>query len=140
MAGAKAEVIATAWTFAARFAALRSRKRSMFVWVRLKACASRTPVISSCKPAVTSPTVSRVVLNALLARRAKKTLVSNMIGMIAKHTSASLQSRTSIAITIPMRLKSDPSSWVRPCERSWFSVSTSFVTRLMRSPTGRRSK
>src|ERR671912_225836 len=52
MAGAKAEVIATAWMFAARLAALRSRKRSILASVRLKACASRTPIISSCKPAV----------------------------------------------------------------------------------------
>ncbi len=51
--GEKAEVMPTAVMFASRFAALRWRKRAMFAAVRLKACASRTPVISSCNSAVT---------------------------------------------------------------------------------------
>ena len=42
-------------------AALRARKRLMFWSVRLNACASRTPAISSCRPAVTSPVVSRAL-------------------------------------------------------------------------------
>ena len=63
-----------------------------------------------------------------------------MIGMIVKHASARFQFRKSIATTMPMRLKREPSSCVRPWEKSWLRVSTSLVTRLIRSPTGRRSK
>jgi hypothetical protein len=47
MVGAKAEVIATACTLASRLAALRRLKRAMFSSVLLKACASRTPTMSS---------------------------------------------------------------------------------------------
>ena len=57
MAGEKAEVIPTAETLASRLAALRPRKRSMLRSVRLKAWASRMPPISSCRSALTSPTV-----------------------------------------------------------------------------------
>ena len=60
--------------------------------------------------------------------------------MMVKHTRARRQSRMSIATIIPIRLKNEPKSCVIPCESSWFRVSTSFVTRLIRSPTGRLSK
>ncbi len=63
-----------------------------------------------------------------------------MMGMIVKQARARFQSRKSIATTIPMRLNRDPSSWVSPCEKSWLRVSTSLVTRLIRSPTGLLSK
>jgi hypothetical protein len=63
-----------------------------------------------------------------------------MIGMIVKHARARFQSRKSIATTIPMRLNREPRSWIRPCEKSWLRVSTSLVTRLIRSPTGLLSK
>src|SRR5437763_407372 len=68
--GAKADVMPTAWTLASRLAALRVRKRAMLAAVRLKACASRTPTISSWMSAVTSPTVSRVARKARRARLA----------------------------------------------------------------------
>jgi hypothetical protein len=67
-------------------------------------------------------------------------LVRSITGMMVKHTRARRQSRMSIATTIPIRLKNEPSSCVRPCENNWFKVSTSLVTRLIRSPTERLSK
>jgi len=60
--------------------------------------------------------------------------------MIVKHANARFQFRKSMATTMPMRLKRDPNSCVRPWEKSWLRVSTSFVTRLIRSPTGLLSK
>ena len=66
--GANADVMPTAWTLASRLARLRARKRAMLAAVRLKACASRTPTISSWMSAVTSPTVSRVARKARRAR------------------------------------------------------------------------
>jgi hypothetical protein len=96
--------------------------------------------MSSWTPAVTSPTVSRVRRKARLARRAKNEVKRSITGIIVKQARARFQSRKSIATTIPMRLNRDPRSWVSPCEKSWLRVSTSFVTRLIKSPTGLRSK
>ena len=140
MAGAKADVMATACTLAVRLAAFCARKRFTLSAVRPKACASRMPVISRSRPAVTSPTVSRVVRKARRARRAKNAVVASITGMTRKLASASMGSSSSIAIRMPIRLNSAPTSCVTPPLSSWFSVSTSFMTRLSRSPTGCREK
>ena len=118
MVGAKAAVSAIAETLASRFARLRSRKRAMFVSVRLNAWASRMPVISSCNSAVTSPVVSRVVRKAPRASREKTEVARKMSGITVKLTSASGTFNNNIAITMPTTPNREPSSCVRPWDTS----------------------
>ena len=116
--GAKAAVTTTAATFASRLARFRSRKRAIFASMRLNAWASRMPLISSWISAVTSPVVSRVMRKARRASREKTEVARKMSGITVKLTSASGTFNSSIARTIPINPNSEPSNWVRPCDRS----------------------
>ncbi len=118
MVGAKAAVSAIAETLASRFARLRSRKRAIFVSVRLNAWASRMPLISSWSSAVTSPVVSRVVRKARRASCEKTEVTRKMSGITVKLTSASGTLNSSIAKTMPTSPNSEPSSCVKPWDRT----------------------
>jgi hypothetical protein len=81
-----------------------------------------------------------------MSRKASRTLrrkiaaVSQTSGMTAKVTRASFTSITSIMAMMARRVNTSPKMVTTPEENSSFSVSTSEVTRVMRRPTGFRSK
>ena len=87
--GISAEVTATARTLACRLASLVRRNCSMFSPSRLKAWASRTPAMLSCKSALTSPMLSRDCRKACRARSERNCVTTSMAGTTSRLKKAS---------------------------------------------------
>ncbi len=108
MVGLNADVTAVAFTLASRLAAFRSANLRTFSFVRLKACATRTPPSSSCKSADTSPRVLRVLRKAWRARPEKKRVVNHNTGSMTNTASPSRQLMINMAIEIPETANTAP--------------------------------
>ncbi len=120
MVGEKAEVMATACTLALRLAALRCaepRDVRLGAVERLRLAHADDLLLhtrrSRRRPSRASARKAR------RARRAKEVVIASMTGMIVKLTSASGRLSSSMAMMMPIRLKSEPSKLRQPCESNW---------------------
>ncbi len=124
---------------ASRYARFTSRCRRDSASSRLKSWTTLIPVIRSWRKAFSRArrTLTSRYTARILARKRKAAHATR--GSTLKETRASLQSIRSMATTMKTRVKTSPKTVTIPEAKSSFSVSTSFVIRVMRRPTGFRS-
>ena len=77
--------------------------------------------------------------NRFFDRRVMKEMVNIESGMVTIATIASSGEIVIIMIITPTMVSADVSIWLIVCCRLWATLSMSLVTRLRRSPRGRRS-
>ena len=103
-------------------------------------CTTRTPVIRSCRKALMR--ASRILMSRYASRTffRKSHAAMNTRGRTANVTRASRQSMTSMAIMMKATVNTSPKIVTTPEVNISFRTSTSLVSRVIRRPTGFRSK
>ncbi len=126
--------------FASRCFALISSNREKFIASRRNSCTVDIPVMFSCRKALIRAIQVRTVRYDSRTFRRNHCVTSTMSGSTAKVASARCQSITSSTTMMPRSVNTSPKIDTTPDVNRSFSTSTSLVTRVMRRPTGLRSK
>lgn len=98
------------------------------------------PVRLSCRKELSWATHWRTSRKLRRAPRRNQSVTRKKAGSVAKVTSARRQSSASITVMMPSSVNRSPKTVTTPAVNSSLSASTSLVTRVIRRPSGVRSK